>query len=180
MILNEERLGAAIKTAGVSIDDLAEAVARESLSPAQAHAAINNWLRGGSSPKAKVADIRALASTLNVQILDIAQFDASHRWARISARKARLVADMIRDEDIDSALSMLRFSKKRAAYFAKKTLEAAIASAEENQADVTRLRVSMAKVDEGPTLKRFQPKDRGRAHPINKRTSHIQIAVQED
>jgi len=121
-----------------------------------------------------------LARLLNLRVTDIAQFDATHRWAKISARKARLVADLIRDEDIDSALSALRFSKKRAAVFVRKTLDAAIASAEENDADVTKLIVSVSKVDEGPTMKRFQPKDRGRAHPIMKRASHITVAVVEE
>jgi len=179
MLLNPERLQEAIDDAGVSVDDLAERLARPGLNHRRARSAVGNWLRGGTSPKAKPTDIETIANVLDVDANDIVHFNATHRWARIAPRKARLVVDLIRDEDIDSALSMLRYSKKRAAYFVRKCLDSAIASAEENGADVTRLVVSLAKVDEGPTIKRFQPKDRGRAHPINKRTSHITVAVEE-
>jgi len=100
-----------------------------------------------------------------------------HRMARISPKKARLVVDLIRGMDVDQALITLELSKKRAAVFIRKGLEAAIANADQAEADVRTLYVSDARVDEGPTIKRFQPKDRGRAHPIMKRTSHITISV---
>jgi large subunit ribosomal protein L22 len=100
-------------------------------------------------------------------------------YARISPRKVRLVADMIRGKSLDEALNLLTFSKKRAAVMVKKTLQAAVADAEEQDADVTALYVSESRVDEGPTIKRWRPKDRGRAHPINKRTSHIVVGVEE-
>ena len=76
-------------------------------------------------------------------------------------------------------MMQLEASKKRAAAYLKGVLKSAIANAEENDADVSALYVSEARVDEGPTIKRWQPKDRGRAHPINKRTSHLIIAVDE-
>jgi large subunit ribosomal protein L22 len=106
-------------------------------------------------------------------------FVSKYKYARISPRKARLVADMIRGKSLDEALNLLTFSKRRGAVFVKKTLQAAVADAEEQDADVTTLFVSESRVDEGPTIKRWQPKDRGRAHPINKRTSHIVIGVEE-
>ncbi len=106
-------------------------------------------------------------------------FQAVHRHARIAPRKARLVADMVRGLKVDEAMSALEFSKKRAAWYLKGVLKSAIANAEENDADVSRLFVSESRVDEGPTIKRWQPKDRGRAHPINKRTSHLHISVDE-
>jgi large subunit ribosomal protein L22 len=106
-------------------------------------------------------------------------FKASHRFARIAPRKARLVADMIRGKRIDEALTALDFSKKRGSVYIATVLKSAIANAEEKNADTARLVVSESRVDEGPTLDRFQPKDRGRAHPIKKRTSHIHIAVEE-
>lgn len=106
-------------------------------------------------------------------------YQASHRFARIAPRKARLVADMIRGKRVDEALTALEFSKKRGATFISLVLRSAIANAEEKSADPTRLVVSESRVDEGPTLDRFQPKDRGRAHPIRKRTSHIHVAVEE-
>ena len=104
---------------------------------------------------------------------------ATHRFARTSARKARLIADLIRGMDADEALIQLEFSKKRAAWYYKAVLKSAIANAEEKNADVRNLFVSVATADEGPTIKRFQPKDRGRAHPINKRTSHLCISLDE-
>ncbi len=180
MILDAERLENAIKDSEVSVDNLAEALARPGFTEKQARAAVANWMRGGSTPKAKPEDLNNLARVLNRRLTELVQFDASHKWARTSARKARLIADMIRDEDIDSALSALKFSKRRCAVYFQKVLDAAIASAEENEADVTRLVVSLSKADEGPTLKRFRPKDRGRAHPINKRTAHITVAVVEE
>ena len=106
-------------------------------------------------------------------------FKASHRFARIAPRKARLVADLIRGQRVDTALTALQFSKRRGAPLVAAVLRSAIANAEEGNADPSRLVVSESRVDEGPTLDRFQPKDRGRAHPILKRTSHIHIAVEE-
>jgi large subunit ribosomal protein L22 len=107
------------------------------------------------------------------------EYKASHRFARIAPRKARLVADLIRGRSVDDAMVQLEMSKKRAAWYMKAVLKSAIANAEEQEAAVQNLFVSESRVDEGPTIKRFQPKDRGRAHPINKRTSHIHIAVDE-
>ncbi len=106
-------------------------------------------------------------------------YHATHRFARIAPRKARLVADLIRGRQVDDALLQLQFSKKRAAAYLRQVLESAIANAEEKDARVENLFVSESRVDEGPTIKRFQPKDRGRAHPIMKRTSHLHIAVDE-
>ncbi|MCK4871496.1 MAG: 50S ribosomal protein L22 [Phycisphaerales bacterium] len=106
-------------------------------------------------------------------------YTSKYNYARISARKVRLVADLIRGKSLDEALSLLSFSKKRAAVMVKKTLDAAVADAELDDADITVLYVSESRVDAGPTLKRWRPKDRGRAHPINKRTSHIIVAVEE-
>ncbi|MCA9289823.1 MAG: 50S ribosomal protein L22 [Phycisphaerales bacterium] len=105
-------------------------------------------------------------------------YQATHRFARIAPRKARLVADLIRGRRIDDAITELEFSKKRAAWYFKAVLKSAIANAEEGEADLHRLVISESRVDEGPTIKRWQPKDRGRAHPINKRTSHLYISLE--
>jgi large subunit ribosomal protein L22 len=109
----------------------------------------------------------------------MASYQSSHRFARISARKARLVADLIRGKKTDQAATLLMFSKKRAAVMVKKVLESAVSNAELAEADTNNLFVTAAYVDEGPTMKRFQPKDRGRAHAILKRTCHIHLAVAE-
>lgn len=106
-------------------------------------------------------------------------YQASHRFARIAPRKARLVADTIRGIPVDKALTSLEFSKRRGAWYLKAILKSAIANAEEQNADLGNLIVSRTWVDEGPTIKRFQPKDRGRAHPINKRTSHLHVEIAE-
>jgi large subunit ribosomal protein L22 len=105
--------------------------------------------------------------------------NASHRFARIAPRKARLVADLIRGMPIDQAMTELSFSKKRSAWYFKSLLKSAIANAEEHDANVAGLFVRECRVDEGPTIKRWRPKDRGRAHPILKRTSHLHIALDE-
>lgn len=176
MILNIRKFNKLAGEAGASLEDLARAIDRPGL---RALAAVRNWSRGNFSPKPRLQDIESLASALSVQPRKIALFGASHRWARIAPRKARLIADLIRGRDLSDALSLLRFSKKRAAVFVAKALDSAIASAEENDVDVTRLVVSLSHVDEGPTIKRFRPKDRGRSHRILKRTCHITVAVEE-
>lgn len=107
------------------------------------------------------------------------EYTAVHRFARIAPRKARLVADLIRGRSVEDALSTLELSKQRAAWYYKAVLKSAIANAEEGDADLRRLYISQSRVDEGPTIKRWRPKDRGRAHPIMKRTSHLHIAVNE-
>ena len=103
---------------------------------------------------------------------------AKHTGARISAQKARLVADQIRGKSVGEALNILAFSTKKAAHLVKKVLESAIANAEHNEgADVDELRVSAIFVDEGMTMKRIRPRAKGRADRILKRTSHITVKV---
>ena len=107
------------------------------------------------------------------------QWRAKHRYARLSARKARLVVDLIRELPVNKAQDVLRFTRKRAAPLIAKVLASAIANANEQEADVRRLWVAEARVDEGPFFRRFRPKDRGRAHEILKRTSHLTVVVEE-
>ena len=109
----------------------------------------------------------------------MALWKSTHRYARISPRKARLVTQLIADRPVSVALDLLKFTKKRASVLVDKVLRAAMADADEKEADVRKLYVHEARVDVGPTIKRFQPKDRGRAHPILKRTSHIVVSVAE-
>ena len=105
---------------------------------------------------------------------------ATHRFARISPRKVRLIVDMVRGRDVQDALNVLKFTPHRAAGMISKVLTSAIASANEQEANVDLLYVHEARVDEGPTTKRIRPKDRGRAHLILKRTSHISIVVEQE
>lgn len=98
--------------------------------------------------------------------------------ARLSAQKARLVADQIRGKHVEEALDLLTFSKKKGADIIKKVLESAIANAEQNEgADVDELRVSTIFVDEGMTMKRIRPRAKGRADRILKRSCHITVKV---
>ncbi|WP_372864336.1 50S ribosomal protein L22 [Spongiibacter sp.] len=100
------------------------------------------------------------------------------KGARISAQKARLVADQIRGKGVEEALDLLTFSSKKAAGIIKKVLNSAIANAEHNDgADVDELRVSTIFVDEGMTMKRLRPRAKGRADRILKRSCHITIKV---
>ncbi|MCP5141471.1 MAG: 50S ribosomal protein L22 [Chromatiales bacterium] len=106
------------------------------------------------------------------------QVSARHRFARISPQKARLVADQIRGLPVDRAMNVLAFSNKRGAEIIKKVLMSAIANAENNEgADVDELRVATICVDQGPVMKRIQPRAKGRANRIMKRTSHVTVTV---
>jgi len=106
---------------------------------------------------------------------------AKLRSARMSAQKARLIADQIRGKHVEQALDILAFSNKKGAALVKKVLESAIANAEHNEgADIDELRVSTVFVDEGATLKRIKPRAKGRADRIFKRTCHITVKVADE
>ncbi len=109
------------------------------------------------------------------------QVSAKLRFARISPQKCRLVADQVRGKPVSQALQILEFSPKKASHIVRKILESAIANAENNEgADVDELKVDRIFVDEGPTMKRFKPRAKGRADQILKRTSHITISVADE
>ena len=103
---------------------------------------------------------------------------AQGKYIRQSPYKMRLVLNLIRGLDVQEALNVLTFTKRRAAVEIKQVLESAISNAEANyNLNASDLYISKAIANEGPTLKRFRPRARGRAGRINKRTSHILIAV---
>jgi large subunit ribosomal protein L22 len=110
---------------------------------------------------------------------------ALQRTARQSPYKMRLVIDQIRGKDVNEALALLRFSKKHAAKQIAKVLNSAVANAEQaarianSSIDVDALYVKTAVVNEGQKLKRWMPAAMGRATPIHKRTSHVEIIVAE-
>ena len=105
---------------------------------------------------------------------------AKLKGARVSAQRARLVADQIRGKSVESALEILQFSTKKGADVIKKVLESAIANAEQNDgADIDELKVSTIFVDEGMTMKRIRPRAKGRADRIFKRSCHITVKVAE-
>ena len=100
------------------------------------------------------------------------------RGARLSAQKARLVADQVRGKAVEEALELLTYSPKKGAVVIKKLLNSAIANAEHNEgADVDELKISTICVDEGMTMKRIRPRAKGRADRILKRSCHITITV---
>jgi large subunit ribosomal protein L22 len=108
------------------------------------------------------------------------EVSATYKYARLSPQKGRLIADQIRNLPVARALQVLTFSNKDAAAVMKKILESAIANAEHNEgADIDELTVSKVFVNEGPTLKRIQPRAKGRANRILKRSSHITVTVSE-
>ncbi len=103
---------------------------------------------------------------------------ATAKYIRVSARKARLIADLIRGSAVPDAQAILAFCTRDAAVPVRKVLESAMANADHNVGlNVRDLYVTRATVDEGPTMKRFQPRAMGRAGKINKRTCHITIGL---
>ena len=106
------------------------------------------------------------------------QVSAKLRGARLSAQKARLVADQVRGKGVDEALRILTYSPKKGAALIKKVLNSAISNAEHNEeADVDDLTVSTVTVDQGMTMKRLMPRAKGRADRILKRSCHITVTV---
>ncbi|UQS85630.1 50S ribosomal protein L22 [Apilactobacillus apisilvae] len=105
---------------------------------------------------------------------------ATARTVRIAARKVRLVVDLIRGKSVSEAAAILKFTPRSASPVVSKVLMSAVANAENNfDLDREDLVVSEVFVNEGPTLKRFRPRAKGSASPINKRTSHITVVVSE-
>lgn len=106
---------------------------------------------------------------------------AVQRYIRISPRKVRLVADLVRGEQVDIARTKLKYTNKNAAEYVSKVIGSAAANIrdqfDDESLDNENLVVREIYVDEGPTLKRIQPAPMGRAHPIRKRTSHITVVV---
>jgi ribosomal protein L22 len=103
---------------------------------------------------------------------------AKARYVRIAPRKARLIADQVRGMHIEKARALLQFSPRGAAHDIHKLINSAAANAENNHDLIgDEMRVASITVDEGPTLRRFRPRAMGRATPINKRTSHIAVAL---
>ena len=134
---------------------------------------------------AKRAAKRPAAKKMGARSAPATEAHAIMRGTRQSPYKMRLVIDQIRGKDVNEALALLTFSKKHAAKQIQKTLKSAVANAEQaartsNEAlDVDALYVKHAVINEGPKLKRFMPAAQGRATPIQKRTSHVEIVVAE-
>ena len=111
------------------------------------------------------------------------QYAARHRYARTTARKARLVADLIRGRSVNSALELLHFSPKRASTYYEQLVRSAMANAAQDEnVNVNRLVISECKADDGPLVQgrlRYRPGPQGRSMPIRKRTAHLTVGVSE-
>lgn len=112
-------------------------------------------------------------------------FRASHKYARISARKVRPLADLVRGKFADEALDILRYQPQRGARMLEKVIRSALGNAQDpdqnpgRAINIERLLVSEARVDGGPMFKRIRPRARGMAFMIKKRTSHIHVALED-
>ena len=125
---------------------------------------------------AKAADKSKQAEAPEVPQVPVVR--AKARYVRVAPRKARLVADQIRGLPVDEARTLLAFSPRNAAQDLLRLLDSAAANAEANHDLVADdLRISAVAVDEGPTLKRWRARARGRATRIEKKTSHISVAL---
>ena len=105
-------------------------------------------------------------------------YTAVHRHARISPRKVRPLADLIRGKKVDEALAILRYQPHRGARLLEKVLQSAVGNADDLRApNLAGLVVVDARIDGGPMFKRLRPRARGMAHVIKKKTSHIKVSV---
>ncbi|MDL2269906.1 50S ribosomal protein L22 [Desulfosarcina sp. OttesenSCG-928-A07] len=106
---------------------------------------------------------------------------ATHRYVRISPQKVRMIAGAIKGKPAGTAIDMLKFMPQKSAGIVEKIVRSAVANADQNTSmDVDDLVVANLIVDQGPTLKRFKARARGRGSRILKRTSHITVVLSED
>jgi large subunit ribosomal protein L22 len=182
-MLSAKKLNQVCRKQKVSAEELAAHLARGGRRLSQAVSAVRNWQRGLFTPKPTRQDVEQLAQGLGVEVSDISEWKASYRYAPMSARKVRLVTELINGLDAQDALDVLKFTNKRAAEAVRKVLQSAIASADEQEADVESLVVCEARADQAGRrigTKAWRAKDRGRAHPIRKEASHIIVSVSEE
>jgi large subunit ribosomal protein L22 len=179
-MLSTEKFNELCQERQISVDELADHLARGGFDRQKAAVAVRNWQKGLFKPEPGTEDIRRLATALSAEVNDLMDWRSSYRYAPISARKARLVTQLISGREVQDAMDVLKFTRKRAATMIDKVLKSAVANADEQQADVDNLFVSSARVDDAGVrigTKRWIPKDRGRAHPIRKKACHIHITV---
>ncbi len=181
-MLNTGKLKKLCQQRRMTAGELAGRITRAGLSQQQAATAIGNWKKGLLKPIPRREDVRRLAEALSVDENDLVAWRSSCRYAPISARKARLVTQLIAGRRVREVMDILKFTEKRAAAMVDKVLRSAVADADEQQADVDNLYVAQARVDDAGTrlgTKTWIPKDRGKAYPISQRACHIHITVAE-
>ena len=107
------------------------------------------------------------------------QYKASHRFARISPRKVRPLADLVRGKFADEALALLRFQPQRGARILEKVIRSALGNADDRRAThIEDLTIVDARIDQGPMFKRLRPRARGMAFLVRKRMSHIHVVLE--
>jgi len=149
----------------------------------EAARAIKNWQKGLFKPRPTHDDVSKLANALGVEDNNLKDWQASYKYAPLSASKARLVTQLIVGRRVQDAMDLLKFTSKRAAPMVGKLIKCALADADEQQAAVDNLYVKEARVDDaGRRLgtKTWIAKDRGRAHPIKKSACHIHVVLTEE
>ncbi len=179
-MLSADKLKKLCEQRQMGIEQLAGQLVRGGLNKAKAASAVKNWQKGLFKPIPRRDDIRRLATALSVELNDLVDWCSSYRFAPVSARKVRLVTELIVGRRVQDAMDILKFTRKRAAEMVNKVLKSAVADADEQQADVDNLYINEARVDDAGRridTKRWIPKDRGKAHPINQRACHIHITV---
>jgi len=182
-MLSGGRLKELCKQRKVGVEQLADHLAHGALDHDMALTAVKNWQRGLYKPQPQNDDTERLAGALGVEVTELSVWQASYRYAPMSASKVRLVTQLIAGRSVQDALDILSFTHKRAAEMVTKVLKSAIANADEKEADVEKLHVYEARVDNAGYrvgTKRWIPKDRGRAHPIRKQACHIYISVAQE
>lgn len=104
------------------------------------------------------------------------------KFARVSTRRAREVAELVRGKPVEEAMAILKFTPRKAAAIIAKVIKSAMANAEENKGirDVTRLKVGVLRIEMGPPMKRYTPRAYGRASLIRKPTTHIKVVLQDE
>ena len=137
-------------------------------------------VKKATKKETKPAEKVEKAETKKVTVAPATEARATLRYARISSRKVKIVADLIRGKSADEALAIVRFTPKASSEIIEKLLKSAIANAENNHGlSHQKLYVSEIFANQGPTLKRIRPAAKGSAVRIRKRTSHITIVLKE-
>ena len=181
-MLSSEKLKKISGQRKISVEQLAGQLVRAGLDKQDAISAVKNWKHGLFKPIPGTEDVKRLAAALGVEPNDIAGWCSTCWYAPFAPRKARLVTQLISGRKVQDALDILKFTRKRAAEMISKTLRAAIADADEQEADVDNLYISEARVDDAGVrigTKRWIAKDRGRAHSLTKKGCHIYITVSQ-
>ncbi|MFC1652925.1 50S ribosomal protein L22 [Planctomycetota bacterium] len=182
-MLSADKLKELCQERQVTVGQLAGHLVRGSRDRKAASTAAKNWKKGLFKPQPTKDDIDRMASALGVEANELMDWHCKCRYAPLSARKARLVTQLIVGRSVQDAIDVLKFTRKRAAPMVGKLLKCALADADEQQADVESLIVKEARVDDaGRRLgtKQWIAKDRGRAHPMKKRACHIHVTVTQE